>query len=102
MSVWFKVIWIDYNVKTLIHKILDVFTSLNYIYNKLKFNLSVTEKELTQTFVRVTCLCKILKYIKDKVTKKTFYFIYEFADNNNNIFKNKNNFNFLNLLSLNF
>ncbi len=76
--------------------------SLNCIYNKLKFNLSVTEKELTQILAKVAYLCKTLKYIKDKVAEKTLCFIYKLVDDNNNVFRNKNDSNFLNLLFLNF
>ena len=76
--------------------------SFNYIYNKFKFNLSVTEKELTQTLVRVVCFCKTLKYTKDKVTEKILCLACKLADNNNDVFEDKNNFNSLNLLFLNF
>jgi len=76
--------------------------SLNYIYNKFKFNLSVTEKELTQTFAKVACLYKTLKYIKDKVAEKTLCLAYELINDNDDVSKDKNNSNSLNLLFLNF
>jgi len=76
--------------------------SLNYIHNKLKFNLSVTEKELTQTLARVVHFCKTLKYIKDKVAEKTLCFACKLVNDNNSIFRNKNDFNSLNLLFSNF
>jgi len=76
--------------------------SLNHTHNKLKFNLSVIEKELTQTLARVACFHKTLKYIKNKVAKKTLYLACKFADDNDNISKDKNDFNSLNLLFLNF
>jgi len=76
--------------------------SLNYIHNKLKFNLSVAEKELTQTFAKVVCLCKTLKYIKDKVAEKTFCLIYKLINDNDDVSEDKNNFNSLNLLFSNF
>ena len=75
---------------------------LNYTYNKLKFNLSITEKELTQTLVRVACLYKTLKYIKDKIAEKALCLACKLADDNNDVFKDKNNSNSLNLLFLNF
>jgi len=76
--------------------------SLNHIHNKLKFNLSVTEKELIQTLAKVVCLHKILKYIKDKVAEKTLCLACKLADNNDDVSEDENNFNFLNLLFLNF
>ncbi len=76
--------------------------SLNYIHNKLKFNLSVAEKELTQTFAKVACLYKTLKHIKNKVTKKTLCLACKLAGDNDDVFKDKNNSNSLNLLFLNF
>ena len=76
--------------------------SLNYIHNKLKFNLSVAKKELTQTFAKVVCLCKTLKYIKDKVAEKTFCLIYKLNNDNDDVSEDKNNFNSLNLLFSNF
>ncbi len=76
--------------------------SLNHIHNKLKFNLSVAEKELTQILVRVACLYKTLKYIKDKVIKKTLCLACKLADNNDDVSKDKNNSNSLNLLFLTF
>ena len=76
--------------------------SLNHTYNKLKFNLSIAEKELTQILAKVACLCKILKYIKDKVAKKTLYFIYKLINDNDDVSEDKNNFNSLNLLFSNF
>jgi len=76
--------------------------SLNYIHNKLKFNLSVAEKELTQTFAKVACLYKTLKHIKNKVTKKALCLACKLADDNDDVFKDKNNSNSLNLLFLNF
>ena len=76
--------------------------SLNHTHNKLKFNLSVTEKELTQTLARVAYLYKILKYIKDKVTKKILCLACKLIDNNDDVFRNKDDFNSSNLLFLNF
>jgi len=76
--------------------------SLNHIYNKLKFNLSVAEKELTQTFARVAYLYKTLKYIKDKVIKKTLCLACKLINDNDDVFKDKNNSDSLNLLFLNF
>ncbi len=76
--------------------------SLNYIYNKLKFNLSVAEKELTWALAKVACLCKTLKHIKDKVTEKALCLACELINDNDDVFKNKNDFNSLNLLFLNF
>ena len=76
--------------------------SLNYIHNKLKFNLSVAEKELTQILVRVACLYKTLKYIKDKVIKKTLCLACKLADNNDDVLRDKNNSNSLNFLFSNF
>ncbi len=76
--------------------------SLNYIHNKLKFNLSVAEKELTQTFVKVTCLYKTLKYTKDKVTEKTLCLACKLADDNDSVSKDENNSDSSNLLFLNF
>ncbi len=76
--------------------------SLNHIHNKLKFNLSVAEKELTQTFTKVACLYKTLKYIKDKVAEKTLCLACKLVNNNDDVFKDKNDFNSLNLLFLNF
>ncbi len=76
--------------------------SLNYIHNKLKFNLSVTEKELTQIFARVACLHKTLKYIKDKVAEKALCLACELVNDNNDVFRDKNNFYSLNLLFSNF
>ncbi len=76
--------------------------SLNHIHNKFKFNLSITEKKLTQTLAKVACLYKTLKYIKDKVAEKTLYLACKLADDNDDVFKDKNNSNSLNLLFLNF
>ncbi len=76
--------------------------SLNYIYNKLKFNLSVAEKELTQIFAKVIHLYKTLKYTKDKVAEKTLYLIYELVNDNDSVSKDENDFNSLNFLFLNF
>ncbi len=76
--------------------------SLNYIHNKLKFNLSVAEKELTQTFAKVAHLCKTLKYIKDKVAEKTLCLTCKLVNDNNDVFRDKNNSNSSNLLFLNF
>ncbi len=76
--------------------------SLNYIHNKLKFNLSVAEKELTQTLARVACLYKTLRYIKDKVTEKTLCLVHKLVNDNDDISEDKNNSDSLNLLFLNF
>ncbi len=76
--------------------------SLNYTHNKLKFNLSVAEKELTQALVKVACLYKTLKYLKDKVAEKTLYLAYKLADDNDDVFRDKNNSDSSNLLFLNF
>ncbi len=76
--------------------------SLNYIHNKLKFNLSVTEKELTQTLARVACLYKTLKYTKNKVAEKTLCLVCELADDNDSVFRDENNSDSSNLLFLNF
>ncbi len=76
--------------------------SLNHIHNKLKFNLSVAEKELTQTFARVACLYKTLKYIKDKVTEKMLCLACKLADDNDDVFRDKNNSDSSNFLFLNF
>ncbi len=85
------------------HLCIDVlWESLNHICNKFKFNLSVAEKELTQTLVRVTCLCKTLKYTKNKIAEKTLCLACKLVNNNDSVSKNKNNSNSLNLLFLNF
>ena len=76
--------------------------SLNYTHNKLKFNLSVAEKELTQALVKVACLYKTLKYLKDKVAEKTLCLAYKLADDNDDVFRDKNNSDSSNLLFLNF
>ncbi len=76
--------------------------SLNYTHNKLKFNLSIAEKELTQIFAKVACLCKTLKYTKDKVAEKTLCLACELVNNNDDVFRDKNDPNSLNLLFLNF
>ncbi len=76
--------------------------SLNHTYNKLKFNLSVTEKELTQTFARVACFCKILKYIKNKVAKKALCLACKLINDNDDVSEDKNNSDSLNLLFSNF
>ncbi len=76
--------------------------SLNYTCNKLKFNLSVAEKELTQTLARVACLYKILKHTKNKVVKKALCLACKLINDNDDISKDKNNFNSLNLLFSNF
>ncbi len=76
--------------------------SLNHIHNKLKFNLSVTEKKLTQTLTKVACLHKTLKYIKDKVAEKVLCLACELINDNDDVFKDKNDSNSLNLLFLNF
>ncbi len=76
--------------------------SLNHIHNKLKFNLSVAEKELTQTFARVACLYKTLKYIKDKVTEKMLCLACKLADDNDDVFRDKNNSDSSNFLFSNF
>ncbi len=76
--------------------------SLNCIHNKLKFNLSVAEKELTQTFAKVAHLCKTLKHIKDKVAEKTLCLVHKFVDDNDDVFRDKNNFNSSNFLFSNF
>ena len=75
---------------------------LNHIHNKLKFNLSVAEKKLTQTFAKVTCFCKTLKYIKDKVAEKTLCLACKLINDNNDVSEDKNNSDSLNLLFLNF
>ncbi len=76
--------------------------SLNYTHNKLKFDLSVAEKELTQALARVTHLYKTLKYTKDKVAEKALCLAHELADDNDDVFRDKNNSDSLNLLFLNF
>jgi len=76
--------------------------SLNHIHNKLKFNLSIAEKELTQALARVTCLHKILKYTKDKVAEKTLCLVCKLTDDNDDVFRDKNDSNSLNLLFSNF
>ena len=76
--------------------------SLNHTHNKLKFNLSVTEKELTQALAKVTCLHKTLKHIKDKVAEKALCLACKLVNNNNSVFRDKNNSNSLNLLFLSF
>ncbi len=76
--------------------------SFNHIYNKLKFNLSIAEKELTQTLAKVACLCKTLKYTKDKVAEKTLCLACKLVNDNDDVFKDKNNSDSLNLLFLNF
>ncbi len=76
--------------------------SLNHIYNKLKFNLSVAEKELTQIFAKVACLCKTLRYTKNKVAEKILCLAYKLINDNDDVSEDKNDFNSLNLLFLNF
>jgi len=76
--------------------------SLNYTHNKLKFNLSVAEKELTQALAKVACLYKTLKYIKDKVAEKTLCFAHKLINDNDDVSEDKNDFNSLNLLFSNF
>jgi len=76
--------------------------SLNHTCNKLKFNLSIAEKELTQILARVVHLYKTLKYIKDKVAEKIFCLVCKLVNDNNDIFRDKNNSDFLNLLFSNF
>jgi len=76
--------------------------SLNHIHNKLEFNLSVAEKELTQTLFKVACLHKTLKHIKDKVAEKALCLACELTDDNDSVFRDKNDFNSLNLLFLDF
>jgi len=76
--------------------------SLNYIHNKLKFNLSVAEKELTQALAKVVHLHKTLKYTKDKVAEKTLCLACKLINNNDDVFRDKNNSNSSNLLFLNF
>ncbi len=76
--------------------------SLNHIHNKLKFNLSIAEKELTQILARVTHLCKTLKYIKDKVAEKALCLAYKLVNDNDSVFRDKNDSDSSNLLFLNF
>ncbi len=76
--------------------------SLNYMCNKLKFNLSIAEKELTQALARVACLHKTLKYTKDKVTEKTLCLACELVNDNDDVSEDKNNSDSLNLLFLSF
>ncbi len=76
--------------------------SLNHIHNKLKFNLSVAEKELTQALAKVAHLYKTLKYMKDKVAEKTLCLACKLANDNDSVSEDKNDFNSLNLLFLNF
>ncbi len=76
--------------------------SLNYTHNKLKFNLFIAEKELTQILAKVACLYKTLKYIKNKVAEKTLCLTYKLADNNDDVSEDKNDSNSLNLLFSNF
>ncbi len=76
--------------------------SLNHIYNKLKFNLSIAEKELTQTFAKVAHLYKTLRYIKDKVTEKTLYLACKLVNDNDDVSEDKNDSDSLNLLFSNF
>jgi len=75
---------------------------LDCMHNKLKFNLSVAEKELTWALIRVAHLCKILKYMKDKVAEKTLCLACKLADNNDDVSEDENNSNSSNLLFLNF
>ncbi len=76
--------------------------SLNHMHNKLKFNLSIAEKELTWALARVTHLCKTLKYMKDKVAEKTLCLACELINDNDDVFRDENNSNSSNLLFLNF
>ncbi len=76
--------------------------SLNHTHNKLKFNLSVAEKELTQALAKVTCLHKTLKYIKDKVAEKALCLACKLVNDNDDVFRDKNDSNSSNLLSSNF
>jgi len=76
--------------------------SLNHIHNKLKFNLSVAEKKLTQALAKVACLCKTLKYTKDKVAEKTLCLACELVNDNDSVSKDKNDSDSLNLLFSNF
>jgi len=76
--------------------------SLNCTHNKLKFNLSAAEKELTQALARVACLHKILKHIKDKVAEKALCLACKLVNNNDSVFRDKNDSNSLNLLFSNF
>ncbi len=57
---------------------------------------------MTQILARVVCLYKTLKYIKDKVAEKTLCLAYKLVNDNDDIFKDKNNSNSLNLLFSNF
>ena len=75
---------------------------LNYICNKLKFNLSVAEKELTQILAKVACFYKTLKYIKDKVAEKALCLAHKLVNDNDSVFKDKNDSDSSNLLFLNF
>ncbi len=76
--------------------------SLNHIHNKLKFNLSVAEKKLTQALAKVACLCKTLKYTKDKVAEKTLCLACELVNDNDSVSEDENDSNSLNLLFSNF
>ncbi len=76
--------------------------SLNHIHNKLKFNLSVAEKKLTQALAKVACLCKTLKYTKDKVTEKTLCLACKLVNDNDSVSEDKNDSDSLNLLFSNF
>jgi len=60
------------------------------------------KKELTQTLIKVACLYKTLKYIKNKVTEKTLCLACKLVNDNDDVFRDKNNSDSLNLLFLNF
>jgi len=57
-------------------------------------NLIIAEEKLTQTFARVACLHKTLKHTKDKVAEKTLCLACKLADDNDDVFRDKNNLEF--------
>ena len=73
------------------HPCVDIsWESLNHTWNQLKSDLSTAEKSLTQALAKVARLCKTLKCMKDKVSKKVLCLACELTDNNDGVSGDEN------------
>ena len=70
---------------------------MNRIRDKLKFEFNKIEEKLIRALAKIIKLKKILKHTKSKIAEKTLCLINEFADNNDEISENDQNFFFANL-----
>ena len=71
--------------------------SLNRTRDKLKSELNVAEEKLIRALIKIAKLKKTLKHTKSKIAEKTLCLINKFADDNDEIFEDDQDFFFADL-----